>query len=392
MTSPHMPSRWINKLKRGIEWIAYSLFDSAALFFSAPKQTSSSVALVHLELLGDALLWLPYAQVLVQHFKQNNKTIIFVIDARWEELFSTVFRDCVILPISKGSFLHNPKQRWKTLHHLRACQVELVLHPRRQRDYILQDAIVRGLSAPAWGFDSAQPDRPCFDQMSSRRLYHRLLACENDEHVHFQQLAFLQGLSIESKPLPLELPDALSSFIEVDYWVLAPGASQAYRCWPKEHYAEVARLINKRKPSLRCYIVGSKNEHALCADIANLLSGLDVKNMAGTTSVLELVPLIKGARLLIGNDSAAGHIAAAVGTPSVIVTGGGHWGRCFPYPPEAPIRKHPVAVGFPMPCYGCDWQCVHTSRKDKPYPCIEGIRVETVMQAVDDVLTDSAHG
>jgi hypothetical protein len=71
----------------------------------------------------------------------------------------------------------------------------------------------------------------------------------------------------------------------------------------------------------------------------------------------------------------------------VIVAGGGHWGRCYPYnPAEAPVRALPHTVGYPMPCYGCDWICEHTTRTDRPYPCISGVTVDAVWFQVQAAL------
>jgi len=57
--------------------------------------------------------------------------------------------------------------------------------------------------------------------------------------------------------------------------------------------------------------------------------------LAGKTTIAQLVELIRNASLLIGNDSAAIHMAAATQTPSVCILGGGHYGRFLPYQPES---------------------------------------------------------
>lgn len=383
---------WINQFKYRVGFVLYLVFNFITLVGLRPQPKNQRVAVAYMEFLGDVWMWLPYGQVLVSHLQIKGKEVILVVDEAVKLLIEHVFDGVQVVGIKRcAAFLSHPLARWRflrTLRLLRVSETYCPVYPRGPFNW--GESAVQALGAPAWGFDAIVSERPWLDHVLCRRMYKHLVPRMDGVHQNARQHVFLLAAGVDADNVqPANFPELGLPKVEGEYWVLAPGASKAYRCWPKEHYAEVVRLIHKRNPNLRCYIVGSKNEHALCADIANLLSDLDIKNLAGTTSVLELVPLIKDARLLLGNDSAAGHIAAAVGTPSVIVTGGGHWGRCFPYPPEAPIRKYPVAVGFSMPCYGCDWQCVHTSRKDKPYPCIENIPVQTVMQALEYALTDS---
>jgi ADP-heptose:LPS heptosyltransferase len=352
------------------------------------------VAVVYLELLGDVWLWLPYGLALVSHLHSEGKEVIIVVDEAVKGLFNHIVDDMQVIGISRrAAFLSNPLSRWRFLRTLRNLRIDTTYYPVYPRGpFNWGESAVQAIGAPAWGFDAVVLERPWLDRQWCRRMYQYLIPSIDDVHQNIRQLAFLQAVGVNtSNVCAVNLPRPGLPNVKYDYWVLAPGASKAYRRWPKKNFEEIARSIHRLKPDLTCVIVGTKNEYALCAEIANSLFGLNVKNLAGATSVLELLSLITDARLLIGNDSSAGHIAAAVGTPSVIVTGGGHWERCFPYPPEAPIRKHPVAVGFLMPCFGCDWQCVHTEREDQPFPCIEGIRIESVMQAVENILNSPTH-
>lgn len=68
---------------------------------------------------------------------------------------------------------------------------------------------------------------------------------------------------------------------------------------------------------------GSLEEKSICNEIIEILRSVPVLNLAGKTSLVELVEVIRGAKMLVGNDSSAIHIAAATGTPSVCIHGGG---------------------------------------------------------------------
>jgi len=382
----------IDKLKRTLEWLLSSIFDSVALFSAKRVDAKKEIAaVVHLELLGDALMWLPYGQALVRHLHDEGKDVILIVDARYASFLADSFLDCQVFAIPRKAFLQNMQMRWSRLRALRALGVTESYHPSHPRDGILMDAVVRAVGAPASGFDAVAEDRPWLDGVLSRRLYSTLVKTPEHVHQNDRQLEFLRVVGASDESLRVaNLPNLPASTINGNYWILAPGANQAYRRWPAESFGLIAVRIAQLKPDLICVLVGTEEERPLAQSIRSELGEGGYLDLMGRTNLPQLFALIAEAKFLLGNDSGAGHIAAAVGTPSVVVTGGGHWGRCFPYPPEAPIRKHPLAVGFPMPCYGCDWQCAHTSRKDKPYPCIEGITVEAVMQAVEGVLAESA--
>ena len=68
-------------------------------------------------------------------------------------------------------------------------------------------------------------------------------------------------------------------------------------------------------------------------------------------------------------------MACAVGTPNVILLGGGHFGRFMPYSPLTSI------VCLPLECYNCNWKC----RYDRVH-CIKDINPEVIAEAVRQTL------
>ena len=110
-------------------------------------------------------------------------------------------------------------------------------------------------------------------------------------------------------------------------------------------------------------------------------------NWVGRTSLPGLAAVLAHAELLVGNETSAIHVAAAVGTPAVCILGGGHYGRFMPYLVEQRDgRPLPVAAVHRMGCFGCDWRCVYHPPREAPVPCIEQLTVEDVWAAVHGVL------
>lgn len=384
----------IRRTKRFIEFVSYGVFDAVALRSISVQKEPRRVAVVHVELLGDGFLWLPYGQALINTLTQLGNEVVVVCDHGVKELFSEAFPGCQIMPIPSRDFVRSPRARWAALRQLRGLGVESTFHPSNPRLGIGQDAIVRALGASAIGFAAEISDRPWLDRVCNRRMYKLLVPVDGRAHQNLRQRAYLRASGLDDERIfPARLRLKREKPIGGEpYFVLAPGTSRRYRCWPEERFAHVVQTVMRLRPDWCCVIVGTVDEQSLAERIAARF-GHRALNLAGKTSVMELIGLIGQARFVLGNDSAAGHIAAAMGAPSVVVVGGGHWGRCYPYDPtEAPVRSLPITVGHPMPCYGCDWLCEHTLRTDRPYPCIDNITVEAVERAVVQIIGGSTAG
>lgn len=100
------------------------------------------------------------------------------------------------------------------------------------------------------------------------------------------------------------------------YAVLHPGAGADLRRWAVEGFAETGASLARR--GLRLIVTGSGAEADLCARLESLLGG-ECVNLAGKTGLGVLGALVAGARLLVTNDTGVGHLACAVGAPSVLV-------------------------------------------------------------------------
>lgn len=166
---------------------------------------------------------------------------------------------------------------------------------------------------------------------------------------------------------------------EQPYLLAAPGASWSGRQWPTEKFSEAIRSICLGK-GWNGALCGKEADKERAHSVA-LGCGWSLDDRTGKTTLPELVELIRGAALLIGNESGPAHIAAAVGTPAVCVTGGGHFGRFVPYPPG--WRTAPVPVFEPMECYHCNWRCTRPHSKGETVPCVSAVTVESVLKAAE---------
>lgn len=372
----------VRRTKRLIESWIYEIFDRIALCRAPAVYPSGIAAVVHVGLVGDYVLWRPYGRALIAWLRQNGFRLVLVIESGVNELARQDFPGCEVINVSRRHLLRDPRYRWRILRSLRSIGPTHSYVPRCPRDSSVHDALVRALRAPATGFDASFTDDMTAMSARSRRLYTCLVATPPRAHVDDQHRAFLANLGLDPTTEPVTRPGRPGAAANLHYWVMAPGASQDKRRWPAPRFVKIAQILAHESPPLACVILGAPDERPLCDDIAAGLQDRCI-NLAGQTSLCEMQQWIAHAQFLLGNDSAAGHMAAAMGVPAVIVTGGGHHGRCFPYTARhTPARRRPVAVAEWMPCFHCDWVCQFASAADAPYPCIERIDVGRVHAAL----------
>lgn len=380
----------VSKAKRLVEFCAFWLFDNTVLV-GARKQPESkvhSVAVVFTELMGDYFIWLPYGLALVKHLQSRGWHVVLVCNMQWQELARHHHTDVMLVPIDRKRFTRTLKYRARMLRELRALSVHQVLNPCHPRDCLFEDAIVRGLGGPATGFDAVFKDRPWIDRAVSRLLYDYLLPPLPAVHQAVQHTAFLDAMGVGgpvAAPLSHNTKAAIRAPLH-NYFMVSPGASQTMKTWPVERFIEIARKVLQARSGWHCLLIGAPAEQAWIDRMQEAL-GPRASSVAGRLTLLQLVERIRGAHLVIGNDSAAAHIAAACGVPSLVVCHGAEFGRYQPYDPaHNAVAAIPVTVVHPMDCFGCNWNCRYQVPHGKPAPCVDRITTESVWTQLSAML------
>ncbi|HYM08844.1 MAG TPA: glycosyltransferase family 9 protein [Terriglobales bacterium] len=162
-----------------------------------------------------------------------------------------------------------------------------------------------------------------------------------------------------------------------DYLVCFPLGSPGTKVkrWPLDKFEQALRGFQARW-GLPVTLIGDDGERAELEGLANRIGSAKV--MAGLP-IAEVARVLAGARLYFGNDTGPMQLAQAHGVPGVGTFGGGHW------PSYAPWGAGSIGLVSPLPCFGCDWDCIF----DRGV-CVENIPVEDVSRALDDVMTRRA--
>ncbi len=148
-----------------------------------------------------------------------------------------------------------------------------------------------------------------------------------------------------------------------------PGAAYgSAKRWYPDRFAEVARQLAD-KWSAKVLIFGGQGETDIAAEIEQQL-GRNCLNLAGKTSVRELLALIRRCSFFITNDSGPMHVAAALGVPLVAIFGPTDHATTSPYAQKAYIVRNHIE------CAPCKLRKCPTDHQ-----CMSGITVDQVVEA-----------
>jgi heptosyltransferase-2 len=186
----------------------------------------------------------------------------------------------------------------------------LIFNKRVQRNMLFPDAL-RQLSLLTFFSDAVKKDLDTY-------LAQRPDKIQLDDLLHRYKIPDTQSMGIKRRIL--SHPDTqkvMQKFRIIPHAVfISPGSVWNTKKWTKEGFRELATKIALLKPVV---LIGSADERELCTEIAQGLQ--NVTNLAGQTTLFELLALLTYASVLISNDSGSMHMASVAETPAVAIFG-----------------------------------------------------------------------
>ncbi|MEO0247641.1 MAG: glycosyltransferase family 9 protein [candidate division WOR-3 bacterium] len=175
---------------------------------------------------------------------------------------------------------------------------------------------------------------------------------------------------LEDIPYPKLLSFKKPNFeLPEEYIVFVPGASKKTKAWPIDYYIKLGNLLYESF-GLPILLVGKD------IMVKSLPQGF--LNLQSSTSLRELLYILKNAKFVVSNDTGPAHMTAAVGTPLFVIFG--------PTIPEFGFR--PAGDGFikiiekKLPCRPCSphgldrcplehWKCMLEVKPEEVFVEIE---------------------
>jgi ADP-heptose:LPS heptosyltransferase len=197
----------------------------------------------------------------------------------------------------------------------------------------------------------------------------------------YLQLAHLLGCeesTTELYRLSGELPEG---FDAENYIVINPNASdlRLERRWGKENFCGLIRILSQKMPDHPILLIGSRSERGYVGEIVEALYDVsNVVNLAGETSLSELIAIIDKAKFMISNDTGPMHIAFSTNTPVVCL-----FGPCSPS--QYGNFKNAYTIYKRVYCSPCVHEFQEPPCKGVNV-CMQLIQIEDVLDGVEKLL------
>ena len=338
------------------------------------------ILIIKLRYIGDTLSLLPVIENLNQ--KARNTTVDVMVNKGAEEILAPH-------PGIRRLWVYDRKAAKRNVLSSMGYHMGLISQMRSER----YDAVIdftHGDRAAFIAFMTGAPHRITYQNAStlSRLLMNRIIHSDPfKHHIVDQQLRSLALFGIDDldRTLKLHIPqaslkraEALMAGAKIPDQamkvVIHPGSRGKLRQWSPERFAEIARRITQSYPAA-IILIGGPGENALVEAVEKHM-GFRASLRSNRLSLLEMAALLSRCRLFLGNDSAPGHIAAAVGCPSLTL-----FGPTFPHMwrPLSPVGE---VVFKNAPCCGCRQEtCLRPGEN-----CMDLISVEEVWDKTKGLL------
>jgi lipopolysaccharide heptosyltransferase I len=324
---------------------------------SADPSHPRHVAIVRLTSLGDVIHTLPLAAAIRRHFPHTR--ITWLVEEREQILLrdNPCVDDVVIVPLRRWRRSLTRAASW------RESWAELRVLSRTLRSDPIDVAIdVQGWShktSPLTlltrarvriGFDRAHARDP----ISPLATNHHVTPPPQARHIVDQNLCLLRPLGV-AEPGPAEFPmplfaDAASraaawrhaaGILDTDRLVvLLPSTRGEAKRWPADAFREIARRALAHD-AVRVAILGGPDEEALLSEVARGLPS-DRVHVWAPAPIPDLIAVIRGSHLAIGNDTGPLHVAAASGVPALGLFGPTRGARNGPYGDHGAYLQSPT--------------------------------------------------
>ena len=215
------------------------------------------------------------------------------------------------------------------------------------------------------------------------------LPFDDQRHEVLRFLDCLAALGIPADGLALEAPLLEEDFVELRqvlpehrdgrsrYLGINPTSDDPKRRWPADRFALVADRLIERHGYDRVIIIGGPGQSNQTQAVSSCMHYSErAIDLAGALGLGGLTALLSGLRLFITTDSGPAHLAAAVGTPSVIIFGAG---PPVKWSPTSWLWQRPLA-DWSSPCRQFFPGCC----EDLPVSrCLDKVTVEQVLAEAD---------
>lgn len=377
-----MKYKIINKKKLYLtifaDWILRIIFLPINLSEKDEKITPNqikSILIIRTAYLGDILMTLPVLKPLKERFTDSK--ISFLVSTSGNDLLkNNPYVDEIIQYDPFWFYLSKIKKYFIFIKLFRKKSFNLIIEARGDiRDILFLVFPIKAkykVSYNTGGGGILLTHVVPYDELKHKVEYHldivRYLGCNTDN------IDWNIYLTDEDQKKVMELLEHKA--VKKPFVSIHPGARMNLKRWPKDRFASLCDKIIEQF-GFPLVLLGSVEEKKLIEDITLTMQHTPI-SFAGQINLRELAGVISHSTLLICNDSAPMHIAAAMKIPTIAIFGPSKSKETKPYG-----NIHRV-VEKDFPCrYRCDESFCH----NKPFhACMDAVEVKDVLEQIGNLL------
>ncbi|MGE3758156.1 MAG: glycosyltransferase family 9 protein [Pseudobdellovibrionaceae bacterium] len=347
------------------------------LFFKSPTDSSRQpkTLLIKDDAIGDFLVSTGALKTLTSFFSQKSE-VYCLVDKKVAGLAEIFIDKEKLISVDKEKFENSVSYRFKFFKKLRCMNFQFLVASSTRSTYCDQTAS-RISCEKKWalvGETSRQKKRAS--------IYTDIIEVAECPHVNLpveavqKEILLLEGvlgrLSNQKEYWPQIPTEKLLPISEKNYFVLLPDAGDKRRTWKKSELY-IWALEKAQEKGLKCFVLSAfRDENPILLDPS-------FENKTGKTNLLESLSYIRSAQFAVAHETGLGHATWMIGTPLLMIMGGGYFKEFTPNAPRLNI------VAKEMPCFNCHWNCIYPTQ-DR-FPCVEQLKLEDLDKALRQLIT-----
>ncbi|MBI3583746.1 MAG: glycosyltransferase family 9 protein [Nitrospinae bacterium] len=354
------------------------------LLIPSRKTHTDKILILKNDSVGDFLL---FSGILNFHIKHFGDGVYCLVNNNLEDMAKLYTNNVIV--IDKNRYFASISYRHRLLKQLNdigfGMAINSILNSSESRDilqilkipktYLYEGSLSK---LKDYNFWRKRADIiPSFKIFDDKGMYINIL---NHEMHYMEKILNLKVSDDDIKP-HIPLKDVVSetlinkfSLHKGKYIVFSLSSGDPKRNYPIKEFIEVIKHFHN-KLNTKAVLIGL-DQYDL-EDRLNNLSAF-VVDLRRKTSLIEDFAIIKHARFFIGNETGITHASWIMGVLTVMIYGGGQFGRFHP------IYKNGYIVNKYMDCYYCNWNCRYD---DTPVPCIKNISASDIIKLSEEILS-----
>lgn len=298
----------------------------------------------------------------------SKKECFLLINEKYKDLYKNYSGKISILTFSHNKYRYSIFKKIRLLKFLKSFNFKCVYNINIARGFVSDEISILSNAKKSYAISNNHKYLGKFVGKIFDKKYDEILFTNvNNEYEKILKLINSINNSNFSNILlnnvkTFKVENTITEFRE--YITISPFTTNKIKDWPVDNYGYIVQELSRY---VKIILLGSSSQEHKLKKLKD-----NKKNVYYKICSLDLVPeIIDSSKLFIGNDSGLTHIAYRLGKPTMILLGGGCFGKYFPYKKTNAWSKEYYVE---LPCFGCSWECIHS----EPY-CITKISKEKVL-------------